>query len=48
MHIAPGPLLKQALLEDSAPLYVDDRTETSAVTGRNIHCWVFEAVKGGV
>ena len=48
MHVAPGPLLKQALRESRAPLYVDDRTVSSAVTGRTIHCWVFEAVKGGV
>ena len=47
MHVAPGPLLKQALRESRAPLYVDDRTVSSAVTGRTIHCWVFEAVKGG-
>ena len=30
-----------------APLYVDDRTVNSAVTGRTIHCWVFEAREGG-
>ena len=47
MSVAPGPLLKQALRESRAPLYVDDRTVNSAVTGRTIHCWVFEAVKGG-
>ena len=47
MHVAPGPLLKQALRESRAPLYVDDRTVNSAVTGRTIHCWVFEAREGG-
>lgn len=47
MSVAPGPLLKQALRESRAPLYVDDRTVNSAVTGRTIHCWVFEAREGG-
>ena len=47
MRVAPSPLLKQGLRESQAPRFMDVRTVNSVVVTGTIHCWVFEAVKGG-
>ena len=47
MRVAPSPLLKQGLRESQAPRFIDVRTVNSVVVTGTIHCWVFEAVKGG-
>ena len=47
MRVAHSALLKQGLRESRAPQFVAVRTVNSAVVGSTIHCWVFEAVKGG-
>ena len=47
MRVAPSPLLKQGLRESQAPRFMDVRTVNSVVVIGTIHCWVFEAVKGG-
>ena len=47
MRVAPSPLLKQGLRESQAPRFMDARTVNSVVVTGTIHCWVFEAVKGG-
>lgn len=47
MRVAPSPLLKQGLRESQAPRFMDVRSVNSVVVTGTIHCWVFEAVKGG-
>ena len=47
MRVPPSTELKPALRESQSPRFVDVRTVNSVVVTGTIHCWVFEAVKGG-
>ena len=47
MRVAHSALLKQGLRESQAPRFMHVRTVNSVVVTGTIHCWVFEAVKGG-